>query len=214
MRYAADHKERSRAGLLAAAGRAFRAQGYGVGVDQLARDGGLTAGAFYGHFRSKQEVFREVVRAAMARLHTGLLRFRDATPPDAGSNGFEALLEWYFSRNHYENLPGGCGLPGLSADVARADPETRAVYESGLREAMRVLAESPPLAGEPDAESRAAAILALLAGGVTLARAVRSPEASQVVADAVRGAARAIGYGRSTLERPSGYDAVPKGADR
>jgi AcrR family transcriptional regulator len=190
MRYPADRKEKARAGLLVAAGRAFRAHGYGgVGVDRLAQDAGVTSGAFYGHFRSKEEAFREVVRAAMARLHAGLLRFREGGTPDAW---LDALIDWYLGPAHRADLPGGCGLPSLSGEVARADPETRAIYEAGLEEAVRLLAEAPPLAAQPDAEARARALLALLAGGVTLARAVRGEAAAGRVAASVRAAARAI----------------------
>jgi AcrR family transcriptional regulator len=190
MRYAADRKEKARAALVVAAGRAFRAHGYGgVGVDRLAQDAGVTSGAFYGHFRSKEEAFREAVRAAMARLHAGLLRFRDGADADAW---LDALLDWYLSPAHRSDLAGGCGLPSLSGEVARADAETRAVYEAGLDEAVRLLAEAAPLSAHPDADARARALLALLAGGVTLARAVRSEAAAARVAVSVRAAARAI----------------------
>ena len=186
-RYPADRKESARAGLLVAAGRAFRAHGYGgVGVDGVAREAGVTSGAFYGHFRSKEEAFREVVRAALGRLQAGLLRFRDA--PDAGGEEawLGALTGWYLGPAHRADLAGGCGLPSLAGEVARADPETRAVFEAGLEEAARLLAESQPLARHPDAAERARAILVLLAGGVTLARAMRGEAAAQRLSDAAR----------------------------
>ncbi len=192
MRYPPDRKEKARAELLVAAGRAFRAHGYGgIGVDGLAREAGVTSGAFYGHFRSKEEAFREVVRAAMARLQAGLLRFRDAGP--AGEEAWiDALLGWYLGAAHRADLPGGCGLPSLSAEVARSDPETRAVYEAGFEEAARILAEAPPLAGRPDAADRGRALLALLAGGVTVSRAVRAETAAERVSTSVRAAALSI----------------------
>lgn len=203
-RYPADRRDKARAGLLVAAGRAFRARGYGgVGVDGLAKEAGVTSGAFYGHFRSKEEAFREVVRAAMARLAAGLLRFRAAPEPsaaDAADDAWvDALVAWYLGAAHRADLPGGCGLPSLSGEVARADAETRAVFEAGLEEAVRVLAEAPLLAGRADAAARARALLALLAGGVTLSRAVRGEAAAERVADAVRGAALAIARGEGSL---------------
>jgi TetR/AcrR family transcriptional repressor of nem operon len=190
MRYPADRKEKARAALLVAAGRAFRAHGYGgVGVDRLAQDAGVTSGAFYGHFRSKEESFREAVRAAMARLHAGLLRFRDGADADAW---LDDLLDWYLGPAHRADLAGGCGLPSLSGEVARADAETQAIYEAGLDEAVRLLAESAPLARHADADARARALLALLAGGVTLSRAVRGGAAAERMAASVRAAARVI----------------------
>lgn len=57
-RYTSTHKEESRARIVAAAGRAFRKQGYsGIGIDGLARKANLTHGGFYGHFASKAEAF-------------------------------------------------------------------------------------------------------------------------------------------------------------
>jgi AcrR family transcriptional regulator len=202
-RYPADRREKARAGLLVAAGRAFRARGYGgVGVDALAKEAGVTSGAFYGHFRSKEEAFRDVVRAAMARLAAGLLRFREAPKPSADAPDdawVDGLVAWYLGTTHRADLPGGCGLPSLSGEVARADAETRAVFEAGLGEAVRVLAEAPPLARRPDAQARARALLALLAGGVTLCRAVRGEAEAERVADAVRAAALVIARGEGTL---------------
>ncbi|MGI4944284.1 MAG: TetR/AcrR family transcriptional regulator, partial [Janthinobacterium lividum] len=59
MRYAPGHKAETRDRILSAAEIAFGIHGYdGVGVDGLAAQAGITSGAFYGHFRSKAEVFR------------------------------------------------------------------------------------------------------------------------------------------------------------
>jgi TetR/AcrR family transcriptional repressor of nem operon len=68
-RYARGHKEESRARIVEAVGRGFRKQGYGgVGVDGLAREAGVTHGAFYGHFRSKAEAFGAAVAEGLREL--------------------------------------------------------------------------------------------------------------------------------------------------
>ena len=46
MRYGPEHKEAARAKMLGAAARGFRRRGYGVGVDELAKEAGVTSGAF------------------------------------------------------------------------------------------------------------------------------------------------------------------------
>src|SRR4051794_7331832 len=55
MRYGPDHKEKTRARILEAAGRVFRRRGYHAsGVDKVMEEAGLTAGGFYAHFNSKE----------------------------------------------------------------------------------------------------------------------------------------------------------------
>jgi TetR/AcrR family transcriptional regulator, transcriptional repressor for nem operon len=66
MRYKPDHKVESRSKILAAVGRGFRKKGYaGIGVDGLAKEAEVTSGAFYGHFRSKDDAFRQALLAGM-----------------------------------------------------------------------------------------------------------------------------------------------------
>jgi TetR/AcrR family transcriptional regulator, transcriptional repressor for nem operon len=64
LRYAANHKQGAKARILKAAERGFRRSGLAVGVDGLAREAGVTLGAFCGHFRAKMEAFVAVVRAS------------------------------------------------------------------------------------------------------------------------------------------------------
>ena len=78
VRYAPGHKEKSRARIVDAAGRGFRKSGYGgIGVDGLAREAGVTHGAFYGHFRSKAEAFNAAVVAGLQELRAGIEALRD-----------------------------------------------------------------------------------------------------------------------------------------
>ncbi|WP_232515116.1 hypothetical protein [Burkholderia ambifaria] len=79
-------------------------------------------------------------------------------------------------------LGESCALPSLSPEVMRADDATRDAYEQALRQIVDEV--SSGLGDTPD-DDRAIAFLALLSGGVTLARAVRDPELAQRIADAV-----------------------------
>ena len=75
----AGQKEESRARILASAGRGFRARGYGgLGVDELAKQAGVTSGAFYAHFKSKAAAFREAIAAGLDDLRNGVTEFRQA----------------------------------------------------------------------------------------------------------------------------------------
>jgi len=82
-----DRVDRTRADLLAAAGRVFAAQGYeGASVGDVAADAGYTKGAVYAHFGSKSELFlalaREQVLCADPVSHAAALADDGAAPPD------------------------------------------------------------------------------------------------------------------------------------
>jgi AcrR family transcriptional regulator len=182
MRYPAGHKAKTRAAIEQAAGRAFRAHGAaGVGVDGLAQAAGLTSGAFYRHFKSKQAAFATVAAAGAKRFADGVA----ATAARAGDGWLGKFAGFYLGPQHRADLPGGCALPSLTAEVARGDAATRAAWEAELVGAMRAIAAAPGFAGTPDAEARAWALVALLAGGVMLARSVDDEATAEAIAAGV-----------------------------
>jgi TetR/AcrR family transcriptional regulator, transcriptional repressor for nem operon len=185
MRSDAKQTRETRKRVLDAAGREFRRHGFGgVGVDGLAKAAGLTSGAFYSHFRSKSAAFRAVVVTGIERLRLAVGHFRARQP----ENWFEAFAAYYLGADHRADIAGGCALPSLSAEVARADEATRADYEAELKRVAEDVA-----AALPDAPSRAAAwpLLAQLAGGVLLSRAVRDEALAREIAEETLKAVRA-----------------------
>lgn len=178
-----------RARVLAGAGRGFRRHGYGgAGVDALAREAGVTSGAFYGHFRAKSEAFQASLVAGLEELVAGIERLRG----ERGADWLRTFVDFYVGERRTCDLGESCALQVLTVDAARADDATRAAYEA---EWLRIRdAAAAGLAGSDEARrAQATALLALLSGGVSIARAVRRPEVSEAVADAVRSAALALG---------------------
>lgn len=183
MRYSAEHSQKTRESILEAAGRQFRKNGFGgVGIDALAKAAGVTSGAFYRHFRSKNEVFRAIAVAGLERLRIGVADFRGRL----GDGWFDAFATFYTGPNR-RDLPGGCVLPSLSAEVARADAKTRSAYEAELVKVASLVADGLP--GRPSRDV-AWPILAMLAGGVMLARAVQDKAVAEEIAAAVLSAMR------------------------
>lgn len=179
MRYTPEHAEKTRARVLEAAGRQFREHGFGgIGVEGLSHAAKVTSGAFYNHFGSKAGAFAAVVRAGVERVRLGAEHFRRAK----GEGWLAAFAAYYLGEAHRRDVAGGCALPSLSTDVAHADAETRAAYEEELLKVAALIAE-----GLPGAPGRAAAwpVLAQLAGGVMLSRAVRDEAIAQEIAEAV-----------------------------
>jgi AcrR family transcriptional regulator len=179
MRYTPEHVEATRTRVLDACGRQFRLHGYGgIGVETLSREANVTSGAFYNHFRSKAGAFTAVVAAGVERVRLGVEHFRKVYP----DRWLAAFAGFYLSATHRHDIAGGCALPSLSADVAHADPTTRAAYQAELLKLAATIAEALP--GNPARQS-AWPILASLAGGVLLSRAVNDEAVAQEIAGAV-----------------------------
>lgn len=165
--------------MLDAAGRAFRQHGFGgVGIDGLAQAAGVTSGALYGHFKSKAGAFRAAVAAGLERLHAGVSHFQT----QGGDAWLGPFVQFYLGRTHREDIAGGCALPSLSPEVVRAGADVQSDYRE------RLLAIADAIAAElPGEAGRRAAwpILAQLAGGVMLSRAVGDEVIAEEIAKAV-----------------------------
>ena len=184
MAHRAGRKEEGRARLLAGAGRGFRRLGYGgLGVDGLAKEAGVTSGAFYAHFRSKAEAFAAAVAAGMDDLAAAVAGLQAG-----GGDWAKRFIAFYLGERRTCDAAEACALQSLSGEVARADDAARDAYAESLDRVIETVAAGLP-AGEGEARDRAIALLALLSGGVTMARAVRDPALSQSIADAVAAAA-------------------------
>jgi AcrR family transcriptional regulator len=179
MRYSAEHKEETRRRILNAAGQLFRQEGYGgSGIDSLTKAAGVTNGAFYGHFASKRDAFRAAVLAGVEELRTGIA----ALKAKRGRRWFRIFVDLYLGAKRTCDLGQSCALPSLSPEVVRADAVTRRAYEQELRRLIEEVASG--LSARRD--ETAIVLLALLSGGVTLARAVSDPALADKIAQAVQ----------------------------
>lgn len=189
MRYSIEHKHETRERILDAAARLFRREGYGgSGIGPLTKEAGVTNGAFYGHFKSKSEAFRAVVLSGMQQLKDAIA----ALKTEQGPLWRRPFILFYLGQRRTCDLGESCALASLSPEVMRADDETRDAYEKVLASIVdEVSSGLRDLPGE-DHDDRAIALLSLLAGGVTLARAVRDPAVSERIANAVARYATAL----------------------
>jgi AcrR family transcriptional regulator len=187
MRYTPEHKAASHDALVRAACVIFREKGFsGVGVDQLSEAAGLTSGSFYKHFSGKAQILHEVVRAGVDRVAKRVRKLRSSASVDPAGGWVNDFASLHTSKAHLQSAGLGCNLPSLTPEVIRAEQPVKEVYEQGLEQAVEAMLEEAPLAGETDGGARALAMLALLAGGANMARAVASEEMSDRIAEAVR----------------------------
>jgi len=183
MRYGPGHKEEARTKILSAVGRGFRRLGYGgIGIDSLAKEAGVTSGAFYGHFPSKAEAFKAAALAGLVELREGVEHLR----AKEGDAWLEKFADFYMSVRRTCDLGESCALQSMTPEVARADHDTKAAYEAEMLKVVEAVAEGLKRGTLPARRKTAWAILSLLSGGVTLARSAEDAKVGTQIASAVK----------------------------
>jgi TetR/AcrR family transcriptional repressor of nem operon len=182
-RYKTDHKEQTRERIISAAGRCFRKGGYsGIGVDGLAKEAGVTSGAFYGHFPSKEEAFKETIVAGLREVYEAVLQLQ----AEHGEGWSRVFIDFYLSTRRTCDLAEACALQALTSEVARSNMSVRTAYQGELLKVVDAVAQGLPGGVGDENTSRAWALLALLSGGVTMARALADQDLSDQVAEQIR----------------------------
>jgi TetR/AcrR family transcriptional regulator, transcriptional repressor for nem operon len=197
----------NRGALLGAASRLFREKGIdGVGVAEIAKEAGLTHGALYKHFPSKEAL------AAEAFYHP--IAVKNAETDVSGESrerSLEEYLDAMFSTEHRDNLANGCPMTASASEIARQGPVVAASFTRAFKE--KVISLEASIKGKMPASQRrrfAVAALAAQIGAIAVARAVANVDASlskevlQAVRETVRptrtatGKAKRSSTGRST----------------
>src|SRR5436190_15730830 len=195
MRYRKDHKQTTRQRILEAAGRRFKQDGIeGAGVAAVMSDAGLTNGAFYGHFKSKEDLVANVLAD---QLRAQRQSFADQ-PSDRA--GLEALVRAYLSPEHRDQLADGCPSAALLDEIARRPSDTRNVFTD---EVMGIIDDIASRLDPADVEAARADVLTifgLMIGTLQLARALTERELSdQLLARGVETALKLLDDRASAL---------------
>ena len=171
MRYSASHKMETREKLLESSSHSAKSAGFAtVGVDGLMKAIGLSGGAFYSHFSSKDELFAAIVERELSQSLERL-----SGDGELSRARLERCLKHYLSMSHVEQAADGCALPALGAEIARADIEVRQQAEQWicrLHENWASILESDTLAW---------AILSQCVGALVVARMLVNPQIQQQV---------------------------------
>ena len=170
-RYGPEHKEATRARMLESAARRFKSDGLdGAGIATLVADAGLTNGAFYGHFASKDDLIASVVTQQLAEQTATVA----ALPP--GPASVEMFVGAYLSPAHRDDVAGGCPNAALLDEIGRRDDAIRDAYTDGVRGLIAAIAQHLEAGDERDAQDRAIALFTLVVGSLQTARAVTDRE--------------------------------------
>lgn len=190
MPYPRDHKEKTRAKIVASARALFNRRGFDqVTIDDVMERAGLTRGGFYHHFASKEALYREAVASIV-----GCSPFSRTLAKDQ-AQGIERdedelahlLVDMYLADEALANLDDQCPLYALPSDVARSGKGPRAEYTKIIERMASLFAGS-----RSGSDPRAFATVALCVGGMVLARTTHDPSLSKDLRVAAREAAHEL----------------------
>ncbi|HET9161205.1 MAG TPA: TetR/AcrR family transcriptional regulator [Caulobacteraceae bacterium] len=167
MRYAADHKDRTRQRLLVEAAKAIRRDGPDkVSVAGVMSAAGLTHGGFYAHFASRDDLIAEAVSQMFREGAERLVQAQQGRGPREALRDY---VDFYLSPAHRDARTAGCPLPFLSADAPRLSSQVRDRFAEGVRDLEAALRQLLSALDRQPAE--AGSLLAEMAGALALARA-------------------------------------------
>ncbi|WP_394779125.1 TetR/AcrR family transcriptional regulator [Undibacterium sp.] len=163
--------------LLATAGAETKKKGFAAtGVDGLMQAAGVTSGAFYSHFSSKNDLFKAVIETEL----------QDSIKMLVG-NPHQDMADWldhessrYLTMSHVRHPEAGCVLPALGAEISRADDSIKQLHEQQMLEARNMLATR---LGD---DTAAWGLIAQCVGSLLLARAMASEDTQREVINASR----------------------------
>jgi TetR/AcrR family transcriptional regulator, transcriptional repressor for nem operon len=175
MRVSRVQAEKNRQTVIDVASRLFREHGFdGIGLKDLMESAGLTQGAFYKQFASKDDLAAQASRRALESASHRWSAAAEANPQDP----LGAVVGFYLSTGHHAERMDGCPVVALGSDAARQGADVKASFEAGVREYLKMLGG---WVGEADGEEsggKAMAILSTMVGAVLLSRAVNDERLS------------------------------------
>jgi len=198
MRVSKEQAAQNHRKIVTAASRLFRERGIGAtGVDAITEDAGLTHGAVYSQFGSKEAIAAEAMREALAgsrRLWRRLLE------RNGRGKAFPAIVARYLSRDHRDSTGTGCVVAALGSEIAKQPERVRDAFTAELAQALDFIAALMPRTSRSRSYEDAIAAFAIMAGALILARAVSDEHLSNRILEAT--AKRVIDLARSTSVLP------------
>lgn len=189
MRVSRVQAEENRQTVINVASRLFREHGFdGIGLKDLMEAAGLTQGAFYKQFASKEDL---AVQASKRALESASCRWTSAATANP-DDPLGAVIGFYLSAGHRTERPDGCPIVALGSDAARHGAEVKASFETGVRTYLEALERLISETRGEEFKSKAMAILSLMVGALTLSRVVNDPELAQAFLDTAAAQVRNI----------------------
>ncbi|TIN31227.1 MAG: TetR/AcrR family transcriptional regulator [Mesorhizobium sp.] len=181
MRVSRSQAAENRETVINVASRLFRERGFdGIGLKDLMKGAGLTQGAFYKQFESKDDLAAQASKRAMESATHRWSVATAASPEDP----LGAVTAFYLSMDHSGEKRDSCPIVALGSDAARQGPDVKASFEAGIKEHLEILGRFIAEANAEEAGGKAMAILSTMVGAVLLSRVVNDPDLAQAFLDA------------------------------
>jgi len=175
-RYGKAHKQATRQRIIEAAGGRLKRDGiHGSGIATLMADVGLTNGAFYAHFDSKENL---VARAVAEQLREQRESF-SAQPP--GRAGLEQIVRAYLSVEHRDNPESGCPSAALLDEIGRSPDAIKRAYTDGLLVVIDDIATRLASDDPNWARTKTLSVFAMMVGTLQVSRALANRQLADEV---------------------------------
>ena len=189
MRVSRVRAAENRESVINVASRLFRERGFdGIGLKDLMKGAGLTQGAFYKQFESKEDLAAQASSRALESAFRRWSTEAQANPKDP----LGAVMAFYLSLEHRDGRMDGCPVVALGSDAARQSSEVKASFEAGIKTHLELLARLIGATNGKQPDKKAIAILSTMVGAVTLSRAINDSDLAQAILDAAADQVRAI----------------------
>jgi TetR/AcrR family transcriptional regulator, transcriptional repressor for nem operon len=192
MPYPTAHRPETKKKIVESARRLFNRHGFdNVSLNQIMAGAGLTHGGFYSYFKSKGDLYAEVLGCLFTDPNwkscwDGVEV--DLTSSDVGPQ----VVRAYLSRQHYENVENSCPMVALPSDVARSHNAAKHVFQTVFLAMVSALERSLPAKGKPR-HINGQALAALCVGGMVVARAMVDTAAADNLREACMTVALQLG---------------------
>jgi TetR/AcrR family transcriptional regulator, transcriptional repressor for nem operon len=181
MRVSRIQAAENRQTVIDVASRLFRERGFdGIGLKDLMKGAGLTQGAFYKQFASKEDLAAQSSARALESAFSRWSAAMAANPKDP----LGAVMAFYLSMEHREERMDGCPIVALGSDAARQGSDVKASFEAGIKAHLEVLGRLIAEIDGKGPKGKAMAILSTMVGALTLSRAVNDPDLARAFLDA------------------------------
>lgn len=164
-----EQKEQSRIKILESADQLFKKNGYvATGIDAIMANAGLTAGGFYSHFSSKENLFSEMIDRSLRNSTKILFEGLDEY---SGKKWLKKVMKRYLSKYHRDELLYMCALPTLTIDISRNSKNVKGSFENILLDIIKYM-ESKIGTDTDITREKLYSIISICMSGIILSRSV------------------------------------------
>jgi TetR/AcrR family transcriptional regulator, transcriptional repressor for nem operon len=151
-------------------------------VDKIMKRLGLTSGALYSHFKSKDDLIAQVILRELDRM----TQFHLKQCAQHGCETVSRFIEYYMSDKHISEVERGCMFVAMGADLHRLKPAVREKIEEKLEAMFLTLSDGLPHKNKSERLKKVKFIFSTMLGTLVLARTMKSDQAKANILSATK----------------------------